>query len=210
MSTRTEPEDLDLAEDGGVDDADADAVEEALDAEDGPAGSADTADPDAERRPDRWPALITALAGVFLVLAVTAGVLGSMVAAADDRADRRAAAVATAEEVATGMLELDFRNSPETIDRMLAVSTGPLREQLTALSATLTSLLDQGQVSSDGTITAAGIETIDDTSAQVLLAAQATVRNAELPDGQLRTYKMVVTVQRDGDRWLASAVDFVA
>jgi hypothetical protein len=192
-----------VVDDGGV------ANDEAI--SDGDAVAGELTSPDAGgSRADRWPLVVTVLVAALAVLGAAAAVLGTLVADAADRDDRRDTAVATAEEVATGLLRLDFQSSPETIDRILGVSTGPLREQLTALSPTLNSLLDQGQVSSDGTVTASGVETIDDMSAQVLIAAEATVRNSELPDGQLRTYRMVVTVQREGDQWLASAVDFVA
>ena len=144
------------------------------------------------------------------LLLTAAIVLAVLLTGATAVQDDRAAARAVAEQVATDMLRLDHEHSEQVISGLLDKSTGPLRTQLTALSSTLTTVLRTGQVSAEGRIGTAGVERIDDTSAVVLVAAEATVRNTEIPQGQPRSYRIAVTLQKDGDRWLASAVDFVA
>ncbi|NMI00124.1 hypothetical protein [Pseudonocardia acidicola] len=141
--------------------------------------------------------------------AVAAAVLGVLLVREHDRAADRAAATATAEEVSSELLALGFQDSLAAIGRMLDRSTGPLRSQLTALSSTLTSLLQQGRVASDGRVTSSAIERIDADTAVVLVAAEALLKNTEIPNGQQRTYRIAVSLEHQGDRWLASSVDFV-
>lgn len=177
----------------------------------GPEPNDEQPDPSAApRRRGRWLALVAALLVVVLALATVAVVLGVRLLHAGDRATDRQAATAVAEQVSTELLTLGYQDSTDTVGRLLDSSTGAMRTQLSALSSTLTSLLQQGQVIADGRVTSSAIESIDDDTAVVLVAAEAVVKNTEIPDGQQRAYRIAVTVQHQGDRWLASAVDFVA
>lgn len=163
----------------------------------------------AEAQPQR-PRALTIGVPLTALLVISAIALGILLAGATSGQEDRAAATAVAERVSTDMLRLSHDDSAEVIGGLLDNSTGPLRTQLTALSSTLTTVLRTGQVSAEGRIGSVGVERIDDTSAVVLVAAEATVRNTEIPQGQPRSYRIAVSLQKDGARWLASAVDFVA
>jgi Mce-associated membrane protein len=59
-------------------------------------------------------------------------------------------------------------------------------------------------------VTEAGISDMDGDVAHVLLAVQSTVRNKAAADGESRTYRMDLQMERQDDAsWLVSRVDFV-
>jgi Mce-associated membrane protein len=65
-------------------------------------------------------------------------------------------------------------------------------------------------VESTGEIEEAGIVTADDKHAVALAAVTSTVKNTEAPDGEIRVYRMKVTLDVVDDKWLVSDVEFVA
>jgi hypothetical protein len=58
-------------------------------------------------------------------------------------------------------------------------------------------------------VSATGVERIEGDEATVLVSASATVSNSALKGGQLRNYRLSVSLSRVDDRWLASDVAFV-
>jgi Mce-associated membrane protein len=65
-------------------------------------------------------------------------------------------------------------------------------------------------VRSAGSVGDAGVERIDSSTATVLLSVNATVKNSQVPNGAVRSFRMVVALRSDGGRWLASSVDVQA
>ncbi|WP_051579443.1 hypothetical protein [Pseudonocardia acaciae] len=161
------------------------------------------------RRPSRVAVLAAGLAVLLVGLAAAGTMLFLRNSAADELAGQRAAALDSARKVATDLTSMSADNAQQRIESLTQGTTGGFRAQLSTYAAVLEAILRQTQAGSRGTVSEAGIEKIDDTSASVLLAVSATVSNTRAPTAQPLTYRMVVQLQREGDRWLASDVNFV-
>jgi Mce-associated membrane protein len=158
----------------------------------------------------RW--LLTSLVTVLVLLGVTAGglVLLDRARAADRLDADRGIVVGVARDVVTAMVTVDGTAAAGNLDRISDATTDPLRGQLTSFAKVFETILRQGQVASVASVGDAGVERIDPAAATVLLSVNATVRNSQVPNGVLRSFRMVVTLRSEGGRWLASGVDVQA
>jgi Mce-associated membrane protein len=155
------------------------------------------------------PALVLALAALLLVLVVAAGWLGVNMYKAHAAAQDKTLALQTAREVATNLTTITSDNFAGQIDALTKVSTQSFKEQMTGYSAMFQALLKQGNVALRGTVTGAGIEKMEGDSAAALITVSTLVTSGQQPQGQPQSFGLLVSLQRDGDHWLASNVDFL-
>ncbi|MDT7611758.1 MAG: Mce-associated rane protein [Pseudonocardiales bacterium] len=159
-----------------------------------------------------WRWLGSVLGLVLALVGVTA--TGLVLLDRDRAVDRldadRASAVRVARDVVAGMVTIDGPTAASNLDRISGETTEPLRGQLTSFSKVFETILRQGQVRSAGSVGDAGVERIDSSTATVLLSVNATVKNSQVPNGAVRSFRMVVALRSDGGRWLASSVDVQA
>ncbi|MDQ2708223.1 MAG: hypothetical protein M3Z25_11545 [Actinomycetota bacterium] len=158
----------------------------------------------------RPPALVLALAGLLVVLLV-AGVglfvYDHQVTSADAE---RAVAVDTARQVATNLTTITSDSAAGQIDALSKASTGSFKDQIVDYSAIFQAVVKQGNVASRGTITAAGIEKLAGDSASALVTVSALLTSGQVPQGLPRSYRLLISLQRNGNDWLVSNVDFVS
>ena len=96
----------------------------------------------------------------------------------------------------------DHADVDANLDAVVAESTPGFAERYSEVSEGLRELLTSGQGTSAGTVTHAAVESVDGDSAVVLVFLDQLVTNVTVPDGRTDASRMVVTLQRDGDRWL--------
>jgi Mce-associated membrane protein len=171
--------------------------------------SAALAVPGARRRPSRRTLVLAGLSVLLVALWATGGWLYVHNRGTSELDAQRAQALATAQKVAADLTSIGADNAQTQIQSLTQESTGGFREQISTYAAALQAILQQAQAGSRGTVSAAGIERIDANTASALVTVSATVSNSKLPNAQPVSYRMGVQLQREGDRWLASDVNFV-
>lgn len=168
-------------------------------------------EPDAARRSTTWPphraiAFPVGLAVVALLLATLVTVLGVRLATGSGSDEP---ALVAARQTATDLLTIDPATADDTLQRLTDGATGEFAGQLDARSGNFAGAIRESEVSSTGTVSAAGVSERGPGRAVVLVAAESTVQNAQVPDGEQRQYRMRLTVEEDGGRWLVSRLEFV-
>ncbi|GAB2715975.1 hypothetical protein [Nocardia thraciensis] len=124
---------------------------------------------------------------------------------------RRADYAQTAKQAVLNLTNIKGDTAPQDIDRVLAVASGQLKAEYTERKDAYAQVVQQAQVRASGEIIETAVESDDDHSARVLVAAKQTLTNAASPDPQQRYYRFRVTVTRGDDGNLtASQVEFVA
>ena len=113
-------------------------------------------------------------------------------------------------QVVVDLVTLRHQSVDEDIQRVADGTTGAFREQFISASGSFGDVLSTGQVESTGEVKEAGIVTADDNHAVALAAVASTVKNTEAPNGEIRVYRMKVTLDAVNDQWLVSDVEFVA
>lgn len=155
----------------------------------------------------RW--LAAALAVLVLALLVTGGVLlpGWLDARAEDERRRAVLRAATAEVVA--FTTLDYRDLEPSIERVLDGATGEFEEQFESSRAQLEQLSRDNESVSEGRVLKAGVVSMDEDSATVVVVADSQVTNKSTDEPQPRHYRLQLDLVLEGDRWLTSDLQFV-
>lgn len=162
----------------------------------------------------RLPSPSTALKCVAIVLiCVFAGVTGYMAwqdHEAADRTNRAANFVAGARQGIVNMTSLDFKRAKEDVQRVLDSSTGQFRDDFQQRAKDFTTVVEQSKVTTQGTVNAAALESMNGNSASVLVLATSKITNAAGAKDEPRVFRLRVTVTEDGGQYKMSKVDFVA
>ncbi|MGY0498223.1 hypothetical protein ACWZHB_06970 [Nocardia sp. FBN12] len=156
-----------------------------------------------------------AAALIVLTVAMFAALGGAVKLFTDVRASEQASerdriVLDTGRRVAAELVSLNHTSAKENLDTIAANSTGSFRDQFDKVSGTFSSVLTQGQVESSGEVKEAGIVSVGDDRAVIIAAVTSTVKNTEVPEGQMRVYRMKMTLEKNGSEWLVSNVEFVA
>lgn len=160
--------------------------------------------------PRGFVAVMSALVVTSIVAIVIGGVSLSSLRTEEANDTRDSQILNTVRQVVVNLVTLRHQSVDEDIQRVADGTTGPFREQFTSASVSFGDVLNTGQVESTGEVEEAGIVTADDTHAVALAAVTSTVKNTEAPDGEIRVYRMKVTLDVVNDKWLVSDVEFVA
>lgn len=163
---------------------------------------------EAESAPPRSGRLAREVAAALVVaLVVACGWLGYLVWA-DDREDAlRVSATEDATRLVVQLASYDHTDVDANLDAVVAEATPGFADRYREVSEGLRELLSSGQGTSVGTVTHAGVQSVDTERAVVLVFLDQEVTNVTVPDGRVDASRMVVTLVRDGDRWLLDAAE---
>lgn len=115
-----------------------------------------------------------------------------------------------ARATADALLNIDYRDPGASFEAVSRTATGTFLEQYEASSESLVDLVTQYESVQTGEVDSAAVSSIDADGATVLVAATTTVTNLQTgDDGQLRVYRILVTLVREGDQWLTNDLQFV-
>ncbi|MCK0175456.1 MULTISPECIES: hypothetical protein [Mycobacteriaceae] len=117
---------------------------------------------------------------------------------------------AAARQIVYTLMSIDAAKAEETVAQILDNSTGQFRDEFEGAAQDFVRLAEDGKVVTDVEVKAAAVESMTADSADVLVTASSTVTNAAGADEQPRSWRLSVTVVRDGDRLKMSKMEFVA
>ena len=167
------------------------------------------------RRRRRLPSLslsaISKVAAVILICAFAAATGYMMWRDHDaaERAQRSANFVAGARQGIINMTSLDFNRAKDDVQRVIDSSTGQFRDDFQQRAKDFASVVEQSKVVTQGTVSSAALESMDEHSASVLILATSKITNAAGAKDEPRVFRLRVTVTEDGGQYKMSKVDFV-
>jgi Mce-associated membrane protein len=148
---------------------------------------------------------------VLLVVLSAAAVVGAVKLRDGSQRDAaRAAAVTFARQEALNLTSIDGRNVDAALARVLAGATGAFKADFAERSTNLKTVLTENQVVAEGKVLDAALVRGDLDTATVLVVVDSTVKNKAVPAGRVNTYRMQLDLERHGDRWLTSSLQFVS
>ncbi len=124
---------------------------------------------------------------------------------------RAAEFVAAARQGVVTLTSLDFNHAKQGVQRILENSTGSFKDDFLKMADDFTKVVEQSKVVSQGSVQAAAVEldSMTKDSAVVLVASTSEVTNAAGAKQDPRSYRLIVTVARDGGQLKISKVEFV-
>lgn len=167
-----------------------------------------------EKRRLRLPgrkALAATLA--LLVIAGLLGATGWMLwehRKADEERHRTAEYAAAARQGVVNLMSMDYSHAQESVQRVIDDSIGKMKNNFQDTSQDLIKALQESKMITKVTVNDAAVESMDDQTATVLIAATSHREgpNAPKEDQQPRVWRVVVTMQRDGSQIKMSDVEF--
>lgn len=127
-----------------------------------------------------------------------------------ERTEARRDAVTVAQRSVSALTTVSTKNLDDDISRMMKDATPGFRAQFEKQASAFREGVRQGKVTSKGSVNAAGISSITEKKAIVMVAADGTVSNTVSSGPQERSYRLRVTLKRTGERWLVSGMEFVS
>jgi Mce-associated membrane protein len=127
------------------------------------------------------------------------------------RADQqRAVFLQAARQGALNLTTISYTEVDADVQRILDSATGAFHDDFQRRSQPFIDVVKQAQSASRGTITAAGLESVQDEQAQALIAVTVKTSIAGAAEQPPRFWRMRITVQKTGNNAKVSNVSFVA
>lgn len=177
---------------------------------DPPAGPTPPAPADTPGPAGRGPRPVLLVAAVALVLALAASVaLGWELSRRAALDTAQAEALATARAYAVTVTSYDHRDLDRNFADVLDGATGEFKDQYAGASAALGQLINEARATAAGTVVDAGVRAAGTDEVEVLLFVDQTVSNALTATPRVDRSRVLMTMTRQGDRWLVSRLELV-
>jgi Mce-associated membrane protein len=176
-------------------------------------------------KPRRWTSELrwALVAGLVAVIALggLAGWLGVQAHRTEQAKQTNELYLQVARQGALNLTTIDFQEADTDIQRILDSATGEFYEEFAQRSAPFVEVVKQTQSKTAGTVTEAGLESVDGDKAQAIVAVNVTTssnapgpNNAAGPNGaaapqEPRIWRMRLTMQKVGQDVKISNVSFV-
>jgi Mce-associated membrane protein len=123
---------------------------------------------------------------------------------------QRAAEFAAAARLGVvNMTSLDFNNAKEGVQHILDSSTGEFKADFASRATDFVKVVQDSKVVTKGTVNLTAVQSMSKDSAVVLVAATSEVTNSAGAKNDPRSWRLKVTVSRDGDVLKMAKVEFV-
>ncbi|AHK36146.1 Uncharacterized protein Pd630_LPD16187 (plasmid) [Rhodococcus opacus PD630] len=130
--------------------------------------------------------------------------------AAETNAARTAAILDAARSGVESMISITDTSAADDVQRVLDQSTGTFRSDFEARSQSFVTVVQEAKVTTNGSVTAVGVESESPGSAVVLVAAQSSVSNSAGAENETRSWRLRVTMTEDAGTYKMANVEFVA
>jgi Mce-associated membrane protein len=150
--------------------------------------------------------------GVIMVvgLAALTGWLGFRTYQSHQADAQRSLFLEVGRQGALNLTTINYTEAEADVARILDSATGTFRDDFQKRSQPFIDVVKQAQSKTEGTVTAAGLESVNGDSAQVLVAVSVKTTNAGAPEQQPHAWRMRVDVQKVNDGVKVSNVGFVS
>lgn len=155
--------------------------------------------------------LVTAitLSVIVVGLAIASGWLGVVSLRNKDEADQRAKAIQSARQMGVNLMSLDAATAQRDLDRIVAGTTGDLKNKLASQSNAFMQQITKAKAKSTVSDVNAALVSMDGDSAEVMVSLNGTVTNDKVKNGTPQGYRYQMDLTRVDDRWLVSGLEVV-
>ncbi|WP_163728385.1 hypothetical protein [Mycolicibacterium psychrotolerans] len=168
----------------------------------------------APRRRPGWPRVARYLAAALGVLATCALIVATVFMVIQHRSavhdeQQRSEFSAAGRQAVVNLMSLDFNNAQENVNRIIDNSTGQFRDDFKNTAADFVKIAKESKVVTDVSVNASAVDSMSGDTADVLVAATSRVTNSSGAKDQPRSWRLLVSLVREGDQIKMSKVEFV-
>ena len=147
-------------------------------------------------------------AAVIVALATVVGWLGWGEYQSVRSEQQRHLLLAVGRQEALNLTTIDWRHPEDDVQRILDSATGEFHDEFAARAPDFVDMVKEAQSTTVGTVTEAGIESVNGAEAQLLVAVTVKVNTAGVEQDS-RAWRMRISVSKTGDDAKVSKVQFV-
>jgi Mce-associated membrane protein len=127
----------------------------------------------------------------------------------DQRHKRSEAFKIGATQGVINLTSLDFKKAKDDVQRVIDSSTGQFRDDFAQRANDFAKVVEETKVVTEGKVSAAAVESMDDHSAVVLILATSRITNSAGAQDEPRIFRLRVSVTEEGGQYRMSKVEFV-
>ena len=188
----------------------AELTESSVDSEDVDATDAVATDELVAPAPKRRVGLAAMVCGLLFALLVSAlGYLGWRQYEQHQVSIATAAALQAAKDYAVVLTTLDAKNIDDNYRKSLDGATGEFKDAYSQGATQLRQVLIDNKASGTGIVVAAAVKSATPDKVEVLLFVDQSITNANNPSPRIDRNRIDMTMEKVGDRWLASRVEIL-
>ena len=116
---------------------------------------------------------------------------------------------AAARQSVVTLMSLDFNKAEEDVQRIIDNSTGQFKTDFESQAADFVKVAKDSKVITEVSVNSTAVESMSDEDAQVLVAASSRVTNTAGAQQEPRTWRLSVSLEREGDQIKMAKVEFV-
>ncbi|KKB98899.1 hypothetical protein [Mycolicibacter arupensis] len=144
-----------------------------------------------------------------VVLTGALGWLGYRIQANQQAQEQREQFVQVARQAAVNLTTISYAQAGADVQRIIDTTTGEFRDDFTQRSRPFVDVVQQAHSESEGTVTEAGLESVDGDRADVLLAVAVRTTMAGNVVPEPRRWRMRISLQRTDDGPKVSNIVFI-
>jgi Mce-associated membrane protein len=157
----------------------------------------------------RWRLAAWTLAVALVGVLAAAGMFARQSYDQGQLESARQRALAAARQATVDFVSISAATIDRDLQRISDHATGEFKDEFTQDMPQVRAAVVDNKVDSHGTVLRAAVVSASRTTAVVLVAVDATVKNTKAPDGRLSHYRIRVTLAVQSGHWLVSKLDFV-
>lgn len=157
----------------------------------------------------RFRVVVLTGAAMVIMLGAVTGLLGFQFYEVHRDDEQRALFLQTARQGALNLTTIDYTRVDSDVGRILDSSIGQFHNDFQQRSAAFIAVVKQAQSRSQGTVTEAGLESVQGRGAHALIAISVNTSTPGSADQKPRLWRMRIAVETVGDAIKVSDVEFV-
>ena len=123
--------------------------------------------------------------------------------------DLRAAMVQAGRDGVLALTSIDYERVDEDVQRILDSSTGLFRDDFALRAESFKAAARKAQSKSVGTVSEAGVETVDGDQGRVLVTLVVMTSNRGAPEQQPKVWRTRVSIDKEDGAYKVAAVEFI-
>ncbi|BDB44943.1 MULTISPECIES: hypothetical protein [Mycobacterium] len=128
---------------------------------------------------------------------------------AEQQRQRAKEFAAAARNAVLTMMSIDGNRARDDMQRFADETTGQFKAGVLMGAEDMVKALEQSKITAKATIQAVGVQSMTENSAVVLVAAKSELTKPDKDKPEIRMWRLVVNVERDGGRLKVAKVEFV-
>ena len=127
---------------------------------------------------------------------------------AEQQRDLDAEFSAAARQGVVSLMSLNFNSAEQDVQRILDNSTGEFRKDFEKQQQDFAKVAESSKVITEATVTATAVKSMTADTADVLVSAFSTITNEQGAKDDPRTWRLIVSMAREGDQIKMAKVEF--